>query len=161
VAIILVVGVAVVSNARAGGGGSGATPTPTSAASLASTDGQAQGRAVDGISCQTSEQIVYHIHAHLAVYVNGVPRTILAGVGIVPPIQRVQTTEGLFVTSGKCFYWLHSPTQDGVIHIESPTELVYTLGNYFDNLESDAQRHPGRAGAWRRHCLCRRPAVHR
>jgi hypothetical protein len=31
-----------------------------------------------------------------------------------------------------CFYWLHTHTTDGVIHIESPTQRIYTLGNFFD-----------------------------
>jgi hypothetical protein len=99
---------------------------------LASTDGQAQGQLVDGISCDTSEQVVYHIHAHLAVYTNGKLRIVPEGIGIVPPTQVVQTSAGPFVVAGTCFYWLHSHTADGIIHIESPTQRVYTLGNYFD-----------------------------
>jgi hypothetical protein len=99
---------------------------------LAGTDGQAQGQAVDGISCDTSEQVVYHIHAHLAVYTDGRPRIIPEGIGIVPPTQTVQTSAGPFVASGRCFYWLHSHTADGIIHVESPSQRVYTLGNYFD-----------------------------
>jgi hypothetical protein len=99
---------------------------------LASTDGQGQGQPVDGISCDTSEQVVYHIHAHLAVYTNGEARIIPEGIGIVPPTEVVQTSAGPFVAAGKCFYWLHSHTADGIIHVESPSQRVYTLGNYFD-----------------------------
>jgi hypothetical protein len=99
---------------------------------LAGTEGQAQGQPVDGISCDTSEQVVYHIHAHLAVYTNGKARIIPEGIGIVPPTQVVQTSAGPFVAAGKCFYWLHSHTADGIIHVESPSQRVYTLGNYFD-----------------------------
>jgi len=99
---------------------------------LASTDGQAQGQPVDGISCDTSEQVVYHIHAHLAVYTNGKARIVPEGIGIVPPTQVVETSTGPFVVAGKCFYWLHAHTADGIIHIESPSQRVYTLGNYFD-----------------------------
>ena len=33
---------------------------------------------------------------------------------------------------GQCIYWLHTHTSDGVIHIESPTQRVYTLGDFFD-----------------------------
>ena len=99
---------------------------------LASTAGQAHGQPVDGIVCQSSEQVVYHVHAHLTVCTNGTLRTIPAGIGIVPPILSTPAAEGPFVYAGTCFYWLHSHTQDGVIHIESPTDHVYTLGNYFD-----------------------------
>jgi hypothetical protein len=104
----------------------------TSATVLAGTDGQAQGQPVDGITCDTSEQVVYHIHAHLAVYANGKTRVIPEGIGIAPPTQVVQTSAGPFVSTGKCFYWLHSHTADGIIHIESPSQRVYTLGTYFD-----------------------------
>jgi hypothetical protein len=99
---------------------------------LASTGTQAQGQDVDGITCNTSEQLAYHIHAHLGVYTNGTARIIPAGIGIVPPVQTTASSIGPFVYAGKCFYWLHSHTQDGVIHIESPSQQIYTLGNYFD-----------------------------
>src|ERR1700682_6423838 len=99
---------------------------------LADTSGMAQGQPVDGISCQTSEQIVYHIHAHLAVYTNGKARTIPEGIGIVPPTQVVQTSAGPFVVAGTCFYWLHSHTADGIVHIASPSQRVYALGDYLD-----------------------------
>jgi hypothetical protein len=108
------------------------TPTPGAPALLATTGGMARGQPVDGISCQSSEQLVYHIHAYLAVYTSGTPRAIPAGIGIVPPVLTTPTADGPIVYGGTCFYWLHSHTQDGIIHIESPTARVYTLGNYFD-----------------------------
>jgi hypothetical protein len=43
-------------------------------APLASIGGAASGEEVDGIRCEASEQVAYHIHTHLAVYVNGAPR---------------------------------------------------------------------------------------
>ena len=64
--------------------------------------------------------------------VNGSPRQIPYGIGIVPPRQVDQTSEGPFVTSGTCFYWLHTHAADGVIHIESPVRRAYTLGDFFD-----------------------------
>jgi hypothetical protein len=86
---------------------------------------------VDGIQCGSTEQLAYHIHARLTVFVNGQPRTIPAGVGI--PGAIVQTTpQGPVVGQGTCFYWLHTHTTDGVLHIESPTARIYTLGNFFD-----------------------------
>jgi hypothetical protein len=36
------------------------------------------------------------------------------------------------VVSGSCFYWLHTHAADGIIHIGSPIQRVYTLGNFFD-----------------------------
>jgi hypothetical protein len=112
-------------------GGTASSPS-TAPPALASLDTAATGRTVDGIQCQSSEQVVYHIHSHLAVYVNGSARTVPAGIGVAPPRDVVQTSSGPFVDAGSCFYWLHSHTADGIIHVESPTQQTYTLGNYFD-----------------------------
>ncbi len=90
--------------------------------------GMAQGAPVDGIHCQANEQVAYHIHAHLAIFANGSQQVVPRGIGIPGP-QQVQ--QG-FVVSGKCFYWLHTHDTTGVIHIESPTRTVYTLGQFFD-----------------------------
>jgi len=99
---------------------------------LASPDTTASGQPVDGISCLNGEQVAYHIHIHLAVFVNGHPRQIPAGVGIVPPRQVQTTPVGAFINNGACFYWLHTHAADGIIHVESPTVNVYSLGNFFD-----------------------------
>ncbi|HWE70521.1 MAG TPA: hypothetical protein VG205_09170 [Acidimicrobiales bacterium] len=88
--------------------------------------------AVDGISCSSTEQLVFHIHAHLAVYVNGAPKLLPPGVGIGPPLQFQTTSTGPFVDGGSCFSWLHTHDSSGIIHIESPIQRVYTLGNFFD-----------------------------
>jgi hypothetical protein len=86
---------------------------------------------VDGIQCGASEQLAYHIHAHLLVYVNGSSRALPGGIGI-PGSQIVQTGQGPVANGGQCIYWLHTHAPDGVIHIESPTKRIYTLGNFFD-----------------------------
>ena len=99
---------------------------------LASADTTVNGSTVDGIQCQTSEQVVFHIHAHLSVYVNGSPVRIPYGIGITQPRGVQQTPVGPFVSSGGCFYWLHTHAADGIIHIESPSQRTYTLGNFFD-----------------------------
>lgn len=91
-------------------------PIPGGAAPLATTATKTTGQTVDGIRCQNSEQTIFHIHAHLTVFVNGSPRQIPADIGI----------------AGTCLYWLHTHAADGVIHIESPIHRTYTLGNFFD-----------------------------
>ncbi len=98
---------------------------------LAPASTAATGQTVDGIQCDASEQVVYHIHAHLAVYVNGQPRKIPLGVGIVEPVVQ-QTSNGPFASASRCYYWLHTHTTDGIIHIESPSQRTYTLGQFFD-----------------------------
>jgi hypothetical protein len=99
-------------------------------ASLASAATTGTSR-VDGISCGATEQLAYHIHAHLAVFVNGQPRAVPGGIGI-PGSQVVQSSEGPVANGGECIYWLHTHAPDGVIHIESPTQRIYTLGDFFD-----------------------------
>jgi hypothetical protein len=94
---------------------------------LTSASSAASGQTVDGIKCESTEQVAYHIHAHLAVFVNGSPRPIPLGIGVVSP----QVSQG-FAQASKCYYWLHTHVQDGVIHIESPTKAKYTLQNFFD-----------------------------
>jgi len=86
---------------------------------------------VHGIQCAPIEQLAYHIHAHLAVFVDGTLYSLPAGIGI-PGSAVEQTTEGPIAAGGRCFYWLHTHTSDGVIHIESPTPRIYTLGDFFD-----------------------------
>jgi hypothetical protein len=93
---------------------------------------QFYGQPIDAIQCEASEQVVYHVHAHLTIFVNGQPRQIPYAIGIAPPIQVTQTVSGGFVSGGSCFYWLHTHAADGIIHIESPTQKLYTLGQFFD-----------------------------
>lgn len=105
-------------------------PVPA-APPLASTSSAPGGRTVDGIRCQTTEQVLFHIHAHLAIFVNGRARQVPYGIGI-PGARVVSTSSGPAVGSGSCFFWLHTHASDGVIHIESPVERTFTLGDLFD-----------------------------
>ena len=105
-------------------------PVPA-AAPLAGLAGAATGQPVDQIKCQTSEQTIFHIHAHLTVFVNGTARQVPAAIGI-PGAQAQNTAQGPFISSGTCFYWLHTHAADGIVHIESPVQRTYTLGDFFD-----------------------------
>lgn len=71
--------------------------------------------AAGGVGCSTTEQLVYHTHAHLDIFVNGQPVTIPANIGIEPT----------------CIYWLHTHDTTGVIHEESPVQKTLTLGQFF------------------------------
>jgi hypothetical protein len=71
---------------------------------------------IDGIQCNSMEQLQYHIHAHLDVYVNGHSIYIPPQIGII---------------DDKCIYWLHTHDSTGIIHIESPIKKDYTLGQFF------------------------------
>jgi hypothetical protein len=90
------------------------------------------GQRVDGIVCQTSEQVLFHIHAHLVIVVRGVAQQVPPGIGIAPPYQVASTPQGAFVAGASCFMWLHTHAADGIIHTESPIARTYTLGEFFD-----------------------------
>lgn len=147
VAVVLVVGVGALGVVLAGGNGHGSrvsSTTPTTAQATSSgpegapipsgnllASSSSTGATVDGIECGASEQTAYHIHTHLQVFVNGQSVQIPGGVGIVDP-QSSHSANGAFVSGGKCLYWLHTHAADGLIHVESPTQRRYTLGNLFD-----------------------------
>ena len=87
--------------------------------------GSQPGASIDGISCQP-EMSNYHIHAHLTLYKDGKPVPVPSQVGI--PYSQAINVDG----KNSCLYWLHTHDASGVIHIESPTARLYTLGQFFD-----------------------------
>ena len=103
-----------------GGGGAGAY----FAFNHSHTAAGQPGAPIDGIPCGGSEMLNYHIHAHLALYRNGRPVPLPAQIGI-PYSQAIGGPH-------YCLYWLHTHDTSGVIHIESPTPRLYTLGEFFD-----------------------------
>jgi hypothetical protein len=113
-----------------GGAGPEGVRTPH-APPLAGGESAGAGSPVDGIQCEGAEQVVFHVHAHLTVFVNGTARRIPYGIGI-PGAQASSTPVGPLVGAGSCFYWLHTHAADGIIHIESPVDRAYTLGDFFD-----------------------------
>ncbi|HEY7227366.1 MAG TPA: hypothetical protein VH481_04510 [Nitrososphaeraceae archaeon] len=72
---------------------------------------------IDGIKCDGIEQLDFHYHAHLNIFVNGSPYLIPGGIGIKLP---------------DCIYWLHTHDASGLIHIESPQNNTFKLGQFFD-----------------------------
>jgi len=72
---------------------------------------------IDDIQCSTSEQLVFHIHAQLKLFKDGKEQALPAGIGI---------------KENRCLYWLHTHDTSGIVHIESPTQRDYTLGNFLN-----------------------------
>jgi hypothetical protein len=105
-----------------------ARPTPTLSSASAA---RGQLPDINGVSCDALESTVVHIHVHLAIFVNGQEEQIPFGVGIGQPWQVTDSDEGPFVSDGSCFYWLHTHTGDGIVHIESPVRRRFTLGDFF------------------------------
>jgi hypothetical protein len=90
----------------------------------------ANGQTVDGIECQASEGAVIHNHTALDLYVDGQQVTVPAGVGIVaPPPNVALASNGLTA----CLYALHVHAgEPNLVHIESPVNKTYTVGELFD-----------------------------
>ncbi len=89
------------------------------------TSAGGQGSPVDGIACQASEGVELHVHAHLALFVNGAQIGIPKAIGFAPEPP-----------SG-CLYWLHTHDESGIIHVESPqltapSGAPFSLGMLFD-----------------------------
>lgn len=81
---------------------------------------------IDGIECAT-EQTTYHIHAHLDVIVNGTQRYVPADIGI----------------TSNCLYWLHTHDTSGIIHVETPGQTGFTIGQFLDVWNSTMGNAPG------------------
>jgi hypothetical protein len=86
--------------------------------------GGINGQPVGNIKCDASEQVATHYHAHLTLIYRGEPATIPAQTGIITD------------SSGnvKCFYWMHTHTDSGIIHIEAPkgyASTQFTVGDFF------------------------------
>lgn len=77
---------------------------------------------VDSVYCDQLEGSVEHIHAYLAIYINGQASPLPANVGIP------QDQSG----NASCFYWLHTHDTSGVVHIEAPVKEVFTFGQFRD-----------------------------
>src|SRR5260370_6058407 len=76
---------------------------------------------IDSVSCAELAQSAFHIHAHVSIYINGQSVSIPGHVGIAGD-----------PSNPSCFYWLHTHSSDGVIHIEAPNGFSPTLKNFLD-----------------------------
>jgi hypothetical protein len=85
--------------------------------SPASASSSTNAPVVNDISCDTMEHFKMHIHAHLDIFINGEAYPVPSNIGIIP---------------NQCIYWLHTHDDTGVIHIESPEDRDFTIGEFFD-----------------------------
>lgn len=70
---------------------------------------------ISGITCDKTEHLVYHNHTMLVLKNNNQNVTIPAGIGIIP---------------NNCIFWLHTHDDSGIIHVESPSQTSFTLGQF-------------------------------
>jgi hypothetical protein len=72
------------------------------------------------LTSNQTEQLAYHIHQHLDIFLNGKHITVPQCIGIYGCYNSfVYLTE------------LHTHRTDGVIHVEAPSNKHYTLGTFF------------------------------
>lgn len=95
---------------------------------LGDTRAGGNGQSVDGIEGSSPEMRKTHVHAHLSLFYRGNQIAVPAAIGIVRPFHSKHG----FVGDGEGFYWLRTHDETGIIHIESPDDRIYTLGNFFD-----------------------------
>lgn len=81
------------------------------------------GLPIDGITCDRTEGNVEHIHANLQLYDRGHALTVPGQIGMPD--------------TGGCLYWIHTHSDDGMIHIEAPVKRTFSLGQFFDIWDSD------------------------
>jgi hypothetical protein len=100
---------------------SGAVPWPAPANTL-----EAIGQA--GLEPLRQELLVFHIHSHLDVFVNGEPVVVPAAIGINLGDPGLQQGEGC---EQPCISPLHTHDTTGIVHIESAADVPFTLGQFF------------------------------
>lgn len=93
-----------------------------------------------GLVPEDAEQLQYHVHSHLDVFVDGKPIVVPAGLGIdiTNPGVHTSTDGGVKSYGGiavpcnvACISPLHTHDTSGVLHTESATRKDNTLGQLF------------------------------
>ncbi len=141
-AVAIACSLAACSSSNPGSGTTEITTEPSSAFPTpypAPKDPMALARAA-GLVPETAEQLQYHVHAHLDVYVDGLRILVPAGLGIdiTNPGVHQGTTDGAPAYGGivvpcatPCISPLHTHDISGIIHTESSTHKDNTLGQLF------------------------------
>jgi hypothetical protein len=93
-----------------------------------------------GLKPQPKEFLTNHVHAHLDVFVDGMPVRVPSGIGIKiddPAVQRGELPDGTMSYGGiqlcnePCISPLHTHDATGIIHTESADPKPNTLGEFF------------------------------
>jgi hypothetical protein len=93
-----------------------------------------------GLVPEPREELAYHVHAHLNVFVNGQAVTVPAGIGINihdPAVHQFQAPSGtayggITLCAQPCISPLHTHDASGVLHTESSQiDKPNRLGQFF------------------------------
>jgi hypothetical protein len=157
--------VLVLALAGCGGGGKKSAPTTPSRPAPTPAKGAAPWPAPPdpmklarraGLTPETHEFVFLHIHAHLDVFVNGMPVRVPAGIGIDikdPAVRRFKAPDGSVGYGGisppcaePCISPLHTHFTDGVLHTEAKQNKFNNLGQFF--VEWNVRLDPKCVGAY-------------
>jgi hypothetical protein len=86
-----------------------------------------QGQHIAGLNCLQQLGVPFHHHAHLALFVNGQQLAFPMGVGMYLPNKGKKG----YIYHQNCLYFLHTHDRTGILHMESKTDLTFTLGTLF------------------------------
>ena len=94
-----------------------------------------------GLTPETHEFLLLHVHAHLDVFVNGSPVTVPAGIGINihdPGVHNAKAKDGSTVygfidppCAQPCISPLHTHDVSGILHTEAKKNQFNNLGEFF------------------------------
>jgi len=90
-----------------------------------------------GLQPETHETLVFHVHAHLDVFVNGDPVQVPAGIGINISDPAVKHGPGPSYggisppCNQVCISPLHTHDTSGILHTEAATPTPNKLGEFF------------------------------
>jgi len=84
--------------------------------------------------CLGSESLFLHIHPYLRIVIDGKNVTIPGAIGIENALPEGSSNWGEVYSGGSssCFEPVHTHDSSGLIHIESPQNQNYTLGDFFN-----------------------------
>jgi hypothetical protein len=123
--------------ASCGGGGSGSTAPPAAKVTRWPAPSNPLELAVKaGLTPEVKEFVLFHVHAHLDVFVNGAAVVVPAGIGINIDDPGVKRGAGpsygsISMCSKPCISPLHTHATDGVLHTESKSTAPNKLGQFF------------------------------
>jgi hypothetical protein len=92
-----------------------------------------------GLTPETKERLLFHVHAHLDVFVDGSPVLVPAGIGINVVDPGVHhgvwngnpTYGGIAECAQPCISPLHTHDVSGILHTESAFNTTNKLGQFF------------------------------
>ena len=94
------------------------------------------GQPIDNAPCQPSMSNIYHVHAFVGIYVNGVHYAIPDTIGMFNPAPEPKNH---FTPKAQCYYDVHLHDASGIVHVESKdpqhvpiTGTIYNSKQLFD-----------------------------